>query len=116
VKPAEIIFSNRAKQALSSLRTDDADKRATSLLRGIERVLEVLAQDPFYGNPVSRKLLPNVLYREYGLIALFRIELPSFWRMLYTVRDAEGKIVVTILIIDILDHPAYDRLFGYKKS
>jgi len=45
---------------------------------------------------------------------LFRVELPNFWRMLYTLVEGGTKIEIIAFVIDILDHKNYDKVFGYK--
>ncbi len=46
---------------------------------------------------------------------LFRVELPNFWRMLYTL-TAEGDVEIIAFILDIIDHKTYDKKFGYRKK
>lgn len=110
MKPTQIVLSQDALQTMQRLASHD-DKRSASILHGILRALSLLEQRPFAGAIVPRKLRPRRL-RHVG--TLLRLELPSFWRLLYTVGDDERGAFVLITIIDILDHPAYDRLFGYK--
>lgn len=45
---------------------------------------------------------------------MFRVELPNFWRMLYTLAEGETKIEVIAFVLDIINHPIYDKKFGYK--
>ncbi|MFH1664357.1 MAG: hypothetical protein ABH986_06175 [archaeon] len=46
---------------------------------------------------------------------LFRVELPSYWRMLYSLTDGETKIEIIAFVLDLIDHPTYNKKFGYKK-
>ena len=51
---------------------------------------------------------------KYEAKNLFRVELPSFWRMLYTLTDGESQIEIVAFVLDVLDHKDYDKKFGYK--
>ncbi len=85
-------------------------KEGRMLLRGITRKVSLLKENPRLGNPVAKRLFPKP-YRAAGITNLFRLELPLFWRMLYTLVGEEGDLIV--LVLDILDHKEYDKRFGY---
>ena len=53
---------------------------------------------------------------KYDTVNLFRIELPNFWRMLYTLIDGGTKIEIVSFVLDIIDHPTYNKKFGYRKN
>ena len=44
------------------------------------------------------------------------MELPDYWRMLYTLADGETRIEIIAFILDVIDHKGYDKKFGYKKK
>jgi hypothetical protein len=58
---------------------------------------------------MSKKIIDK-----YGTDKIFRIELVGYWRLLYTVVGDEAHIIAFIL--EYMDHPAYDKLFGYRKK
>ncbi len=78
------------------------------LLKSIDKKVALLKYNPAYGQNISKDLIPKIL--DVG--NLFRVELTHYWRMLYTIRTNEVEIVSFVLYI--IDHPAYDKLFGYK--
>ena len=45
---------------------------------------------------------------------LFVIHLTGYWRMLYTLEGNQIEIVAFVL--NLVDHPTYDKIFGYKKK
>ena len=51
---------------------------------------------------------------KYAATNLFRVELPSFWRMLYTLTDGESQIEIIAFILEVIDHKEYNKKFGYK--
>jgi hypothetical protein len=36
--------------------------------------------------------------------------------MLYSLIDGETKIEIIAFILDLIDHPTYNKKFGYKKE
>lgn len=85
-----------------------------SILRSIDNKKELLRLDRHYGEPIAKKLIPEEYLLKYEATNLFRVELPDYWRMLYTIKPSENKGEIIVLIIDILDHKLYDRKFGYE--
>ncbi|MEA3515031.1 MAG: hypothetical protein U9R34_06130 [Nanoarchaeota archaeon] len=64
----------------------------------------------------SKEGLIKVLYKKkYGITNLFRVELPGFWRMLYTLTDGKSEIEIIAFVLDVIDHKRYDKKFGYRK-
>ncbi len=76
---------------------------------------EQLSQDVTLGEQIQRDRIPKALRRDYNATNLWRLELPGGWRVLYTIETRPGEDA-TVSILRILDHRAYDRLFGYKTS
>ena len=58
--------------------------------------------------------IPNEYIEEHNVKNLFRVGLPSFWRMLYSTGTSELNQREIILIVDILDHDSYNKKFGYR--
>ncbi len=76
---------------------------------------ERLEKDVTAGDQVPKSHIPEALKRKYGIDNLWRLELPEGWRALYTIasRPSEGT---TVIVLRILSHAEYDRLFGYSTS
>ena len=85
------------------------------ILKAINKKLELIKRNVHYGNVLSKKLIPSEYQSKYCATNLFRIELPCFWRMLYTL-TAERRIEVIAFVLDIVDHKQYNKKFGYKKK
>jgi len=49
---------------------------------------------------------------KYQLNNLWRLRLDCSWRMLYTLKGENVSIIA--LVLDVMDHKEYDRLFGYR--
>lgn len=78
------------------------------LLNSIKNKIELLKKNPFYGDNIPKRLIP----KEYDVPNLWRVELSSFWRMLYTIRGDQLEIICFVL--EILNHKDYNKRFGYK--
>ncbi|MCK5624698.1 hypothetical protein KAI04_02560 [Candidatus Pacearchaeota archaeon] len=114
-KEVKIILSPAAKEVFRYLNKESVNsKNERTLLKSIKQKMEFIKENPQYGNPLSKKLIPEEYKIKYGITNLFRVELPNFWRMLYTLTEGESKIEVISFILDIVDHPNYDKKLRYK--
>ncbi|MBI2546525.1 hypothetical protein HYV81_05065 [Candidatus Woesearchaeota archaeon] len=84
------------------------------LLRSIRQKTELIKANPFYGDNLSKALIPKEYVAKYNAKNLWRVELTNYWRMLYTVKGDQVEIICFVL--DILDHKEYDKKFGYRKK
>ena len=104
-----IEFSVEADAILRFLKSRALNcKSERMLLTAIMRKLTLIKTNPFYGQPLSKRLIP----KKYHVQNLYRVELPQFWRMVYTLKD--GNIEIIAFVLDILDHKKYDKEFKYK--
>jgi len=76
-----------------------------------------LKQDVFAGDQIPKGRIPFQLATRSGLPSpltnAWRFELPLAYRGVYTVQSAPG-VGTVVLILEILSHKEYDRLFGYR--
>ena len=83
------------------------------ILKAIDQKKELIKMNIHYGSPIAKNLIPEEYKQKYSATNLFRVELPAFWRMLYTLTNNE-QIEIIAFVLDIVDHPTYDDKFGYK--
>ena len=83
------------------------------ILKSINNKVDLIKANIHYGNPIAKNLIPDEYKKKYSITNLFRVELPTFWRMLYSLTDNE-QIEIIAFVLDIIDHPTYDNKFGYK--
>ncbi len=105
-----VFLKGQAKEAFLELKKR-TDKQSISLVRAIERKIEILKENPQFGDPVKKELIPAKML-DYGIKNIYRIELPNFWRMIYTLEGNQVEILIFVLTIQ--DHKDYNKLFGYK--
>jgi len=83
------------------------------ILKAINHKIDLIKVNIHYGNPIAKNLIPEEYKQKYSANNLFRVELPVFWRMLYTLTNNE-KVEIIAFVLDIIDHPTYNHKFGYK--
>lgn len=84
-----------------------------TLLKSINRAIELLKDNPFVGLQIPKRLIPKKYVEKFDVTNLWKFNLANYWRMIYTVTSEGIKIIS--LVLDIIDHKTYDKLFGYKK-
>lgn len=109
-KDVRIVLKGQAKDSYLELKKRK-DKEATSILNSFERVKEILRDNPQYGNPIAKNLIPKSLLL-LGIQNLYRAELSNYWRMLYTIEGNE--INIFLFVLNIVDHKEYNKIFGYR--
>jgi len=109
-KEVRVFLREQAKESFIELKKRN-DKESQSLVNSIERVIGILKQNPQFGEPIRKELIPENMKKE-GIKNLYRVELSNYWRMLYTLEGT--KIEVFAFILSIIDHPTYNKIFKYK--
>lgn len=116
-KIIEVVFSPEAEKTYWQLSEGAGTSKIDAmLLKAIQQKIEFIKTDIHYGNPIAKKLIPEEYRIKYGITNLFRVELPNFWRMLYSLTNCETEIEIISFVLDIIDHKAYDKKFGYRKK
>ena len=85
-----------------------------TLLNAINRLFDVIVQNPFYGENAKKDLIPKYYREKYDASNLFIADLPDYWRMIYTLESDEIEIIAFVL--DIIDHNDYNKKFKFKKK
>ena len=115
MKKVRVIFSPEAEEVYNHLNQNAANsKTEQSILNAVNKKIELIKLNIHYGNPISKGLIPEEYKAKYGVNNLFRVELPNFWRMLYTLTDGETEIEIIAFVLDVIDHKEYNKKFGYK--
>jgi hypothetical protein len=110
-KEVRVLLKGQAKESFLELKKS-TDKEAQSLVRSIQRKIDVLKDNPQYGDPIAKRLIPEK-FKLMGIKNLYRAELSNYWRMLYTIEGT--RVEIFLFVLSIVDHKQYNKLFGYKK-
>ena len=114
MKGVKIILSPEAEEVYKKLNAEaETNKQSRMILKAINQKKELIKLNIHYGNPIAKNLIPEEYKQKYSATNLFRVELPAFWRMLYTLTNNE-EVEIIAFVLDIIDHPIYDDKFGYK--
>lgn len=115
MKSIRVKLSPEAEEVYNYL-NDKAEnsKIERSILAAIQKKSELIKANPHYGEPIAKRLIPEGYVEKYGITNLFHVELPNFWRMLYSLIDGESEIEIIAFVLDIIDHNRYNKKFGYK--
>jgi len=115
-KNIRVIFSPEAEEVYKNLNAQaPVSKTERIILNALNNKVELIKANYHYGEPIAKNLIPEEYKIKYGITNLFRVELPLFWRMLYTLTDGETEIEIVAFILDVVDHNKYNKKFGYKK-
>jgi len=116
MKKIRVILSSDATKIYNDLKRKAPESKVDrTILTAITKKIELIKSDPHYGDPISKDLIPRFYINKYDIKNLFRIELPNYWRMLYSLREGETEIEIIAFVLDITDHLTYNKKFGYKK-
>jgi len=114
MKEIRVVLSQEAEEVYKKLNSEaELNKQSRMILKAVNNKIELIKSNIHYGNPIAKTLIPEEYQIKYGITNLFRVELPAFWRMLYTLTNNE-KVEIIAFVLDIIDHPSYDGKFGYK--
>ncbi|PIO07768.1 hypothetical protein COU59_02840 [Candidatus Pacearchaeota archaeon CG10_big_fil_rev_8_21_14_0_10_34_12] len=119
-KEIKVILSEEADQVFQELNSMVGEEKIKgiessfhqTLLRSIQRTISLLKGNPFAGNQIPKRQLPDRYLRKYDAENAWRIELANRWRLIYTITG--NKLEIINFIMDIFNHKNYDRIFGYK--
>ncbi len=106
----EIYFADRKVQA--EYEKLKSKREFSDLYRFIKRAIDDIRMNPECGVAISKKLIPKVYVRKYGINNVYKYDLPNAWRLLYSVTK-EGVEVIAI-ILEWCTHKEYERRFKYR--
>lgn len=104
-KPSCVKASREAAVFISSL------KDGNYLLKIVNSGLDVLKGNMFAGERIERKKFPKYYVQKYEVNNLYKFNLGSRTRLIYTLVTNESGVAVVVL--EVLDHKRYEERFGY---
>jgi len=116
MKKTRVILSSDATKIYNDLKRKAPESKVDrTILTAIRKKIDLIKSDPHYGDPIAKDLIPRFYINKYGIKNLFRVELPNYWTMLYSLKDGETEAEIIAFVLDLTDHPAYNKKFRYKK-
>ncbi len=111
MKNVRVILSPEAEEVYKYLNQQSpSSKIERSILNSINKKVDLIKFNVHYGDSIKKDQIPQKFRTKYGVTNLFRVELPNFWRMYYTLTDDERQVEIIVFVLDILDHNTYDKI------
>ena len=107
IKSSRVVFvSEKLENAFESLSEEDP------LKKHIKRAIEDLKNNAFTGTQIPKRLFPKEYIKKYHVTNLWKYDLPSGWRIIYTI-VRENEVQLLSVILEFFNHKEYARIFGY---
>jgi len=81
------------------------------LYEQIDEARKKIKQDPSCATKVPKGLWPKLYIKAYGITNLWKYDLPSGWRLIYTIKTDE--VMILSIILEWMIHKEYERRFKY---
>ena len=84
------------------------------LKKRIDFIISRLKENPFFGQPIAKRLIPKE-YKKEGVENAFWVELSKGkgWRLIYSLTSENEIEIIAILLEWFTKHKDYERRFGY---
>lgn len=77
----------------------------------IDRAIKDLKKNPMCGTKIPKTLWPKEYLKLFSITNLWKYDLPSGWRLIYTIQTNE--VMILNVILEWFDHKEYERRFKY---
>jgi len=109
MKTAVGFISEKLKGEFESLKEGKYEDK--QLYSFIDRALDDLKENPECGVKVPKGYWPKEYTKGYGVLNLWKYNLPNAWRLVYTL-ESDGVKIVSI-VLEWFNHDDYEKRFGY---
>ena len=109
-KTVFVIFSEK-KLEISFEELKEGKFEDKKLYEFINRAIGDLKKDCACGKKIPKKLWPKIYIQNYDITNLWKYDLPNGWRLIYTIKEDEIRILNVIL--EWFDHKSYEKRFNY---
>ncbi len=106
-------YNDLMQRAQQDKKDGKSNSKDIQLLKAVDRTIGNLKVDPQYGTHIKKINIPKMILDDYGVEDLWKVDLPGYWRLLYS--NTRGELKVICIILDVLDHDSYNKVFRYKK-
>ena len=101
--------TQKLEQRYEQLKTGKIEDRQLAIF--IDNLMQDLKKNSACGTKIRKKLWPKVYIKKYGITNLWKYDLPSAWRLIYTIKTNEFMILIVVL--EWFNHQEYERRFKY---
>jgi len=109
-KPVYVVFADKRLEAdFEALKTGKFEDK--QLYDSITKAINELKKAPIFNIKIPKKLWPKDYTLKYKITNLWKYNLPSGWRLVYTIKTDE--IMMLCIILDWFNHKGYEMKFRY---
>ncbi len=109
-KPVNVAFAEqKLEKEFGELETGKFQDM--QLYQFISRAISDIKINPACGIKIPKNLWPKEYTQEYQITNLWKYDLPNAWRLIYTIKEDEVRILN--IILEWFDHKEYERRFKY---
>ena len=103
-RPTSVVVHPDLEDAYSALELAAADAKqpAAAIWKSLQTAVSRIKTDGQWGEVIPR--VPAYFREKYRARNLYCVDLASFHRFFYTIRDKD------VVFLDLVDHPTYDKL------
>ena len=83
---------------------------AQAVLKSLRLAIDRIRLDGQWGEVIPRGSIPAHFTEKYGVANLYCVDLAAFHRCFYTLVNR------SVVILEIVDHPTYDKWFPGRRS
>lgn len=109
---AAVLLSESAGQTFDRLESS-SNSSEQAVARRARALKPLLLVDCLHGEVVRKSAIPPALKARYGLDNMYVEDLPSFWRLLYTIVKIDGRR--TVVIVERVSHRTYNKWFPGRR-
>ena len=84
----------------------------SALHKKTQEAIKDLKNDRIVGIRIKLSQIPRYYIRKHDVNAVFKIDLPGSWRLIYGILVIHGE--KKALLMELFDHNSYNKRFGYK--
>jgi hypothetical protein len=107
-RPSSVVVHPKAQPKLDRIEAAAARRRQPeqAIWKAFQTSVARVKSDGQWGEVIPSNSIPRSYCESLGVSNLYCVDLPSFHRLFYTIRNRD------VVIIDLVDHQEYDRLMG----
>ena len=106
--PSKVKFADEnVKEAFEEL----SELGESKVYNWLVRAFKDIEENAFCGIQIPKRLIPKEYVKKYNVHNLWKYNLPDAWRLIYSIENQE--ILVVSIILDWMDHKAYEKKFNY---
>jgi len=103
-RPPSVFLSPKLHRFLDSLKPDH------KFAKWIWSMADVLKENKFAGELIRKSQIPRIYVERFSVNNLYRYSHPEGYRSCYTILNE------CPIILDLMSHAEYDKVFGYKTT